>query len=586
MFGVFLTLLACDGASDGTAPPEDLDGPCEPVTWWVDYDGDGFGGATVSLDRCEAPPGYVDNAEDCDDLDADTFPGAEETCDGADQDCDGEADDGLGGGAAWYPDEDSDGFGDAAGAAVCAPGEGWVSDATDCDDADAATHPGAEDICDGVDRDCDEAPEDCGLAGTYALADADLILVGTGTSDDAGADVAGIGDIDGDGRDDIVVHAPGEGHGVATVVFGGVTGELRLEDATVRREGTDLRPMDGAVQAVGDLSGTGAPSLGVTGTEEGRVFLWHGPLATGSAASGTADAMILWNEDYLALTFASDLTGPGDMDGDGYDDLVVTARDMSTYCEWPELLWIFAGPLVGEIPAEDARAEVTAGDPSGCESETVASVGDLDGDGLGEVALVAPDRDTVFLLGAVSGAASLFDVAVIVGVDVPAVADAAGDVNGDGYADLLVGSPSVDAGGLPDAGRVVLLRGSASGTPQLWAQWDGDVDGQLLGVSVAGAGDVDGDSLGDLLFGAAYAWGETGEPGAAFLVRAASEGSWSVAEATARFDGQDLREQAGTVVDSAGDFDGDGLADLLIGAPGRADGENIAGGAYVVFGEQ
>ncbi|MCB9797673.1 MAG: hypothetical protein H6741_33705 [Alphaproteobacteria bacterium] len=137
------------------------DGPVvdsgEPV---VDADGDG-----------------IPVEEDCDDNDEGAYPGAEELCDGVDNDCDGEIDNGASDMSTYYGDADGDGYGDAdAAVQACEAPEGAVENADDCDDADGAVNPDADELCDGVDNNCDGViDEDSALdAGTwYADLDGD-----------------------------------------------------------------------------------------------------------------------------------------------------------------------------------------------------------------------------------------------------------------------------------------------------------------------------------------------------------------------------------------------------------------------------
>ena len=117
---------------------------------------------------------------DCDDLDADAYPGADERCDGADNDCDGTTDeDDAVDAASWYADADGDGYGDSSGAATdaCEAPSGYVSSdlATDCDDTDASVNPDAEETCNGVDDDCDGTADD-GTLGSSELCAADSCL--------------------------------------------------------------------------------------------------------------------------------------------------------------------------------------------------------------------------------------------------------------------------------------------------------------------------------------------------------------------------------------------------------------------------
>jgi hypothetical protein len=165
----------CDGEDqdcDGLTDEEATDAPA----WHADTDADGYGDASVVTYDCSQPSGYVADATDCDDAASTTFPGAAETCDDIDQDCDDETDEDAVDPATWYADGDGDGFGDATStSAACDQPSGYVADATDCDDASSTTFPGANELCDDVDQDCDgELDEDAvDMADWYADADAD-----------------------------------------------------------------------------------------------------------------------------------------------------------------------------------------------------------------------------------------------------------------------------------------------------------------------------------------------------------------------------------------------------------------------------
>ncbi len=158
----------CDGDVDEAA-----DGA---GTWYLDADGDGYGDAGTSTESCDGATGYVADATDCDDADAELNPAASELCDGIDNDCDGlfdEDDSDLADAATWYADGDGDGYGDADDAIEACSASDRVSDDTDCDDGDAAVNPDADEVCDGVDNDCDTLTDDDdpGLtdAGTWYL---------------------------------------------------------------------------------------------------------------------------------------------------------------------------------------------------------------------------------------------------------------------------------------------------------------------------------------------------------------------------------------------------------------------------------
>jgi hypothetical protein len=202
----------CDGLRDHSDPSVDLS---TATTWYPDDDGDGFGDPAGGVEGCNPPPGTVDNADDCDDsdpllgtstdwlpdLDGDDYglgvpfgvasctppagawaaethgedcddadpanhPNGIEICDGGDNDCDALVDDeddslDLLSATEWHPDEDGDGFGDPRFDDVtCIAPDGWVDDATDCDDFNADVHVGASEICNGLDDDCDGRTDD------------------------------------------------------------------------------------------------------------------------------------------------------------------------------------------------------------------------------------------------------------------------------------------------------------------------------------------------------------------------------------------------------------------------------------------
>jgi large repetitive protein len=175
-------LEICNGIDDDCDGSIDDAGSADTTTWFVDVDGDGYGDDSSSVESCTAPIGYVSTGGDCDDLDTDINPSALEWCDGVDNDCDGSVDEADAADAAsWYADADADGYGDAVGGiTACDAPAGYVADSSDCDDTDAAVNPGATEVCDGADNDCDGSIDE-GLTSTW-YADTDGDGYGDGSS--------------------------------------------------------------------------------------------------------------------------------------------------------------------------------------------------------------------------------------------------------------------------------------------------------------------------------------------------------------------------------------------------------------------
>jgi MYXO-CTERM domain-containing protein len=144
-------------------PGNDLDEDCDGLDdCWVDLDGDGFGveRTTVALGSC-GEPGTAIEGNDCDDEDRDSFPGAEEVCDGVDNDCDGDIDTDADAVGVFFGDFDEDGFGDPLDRVeACEAPDGYVADASDCNDGDPTAFPGADERCDAVDNDCNGIADD------------------------------------------------------------------------------------------------------------------------------------------------------------------------------------------------------------------------------------------------------------------------------------------------------------------------------------------------------------------------------------------------------------------------------------------
>ncbi|MBI3183500.1 MAG: putative metal-binding motif-containing protein [Myxococcales bacterium] len=162
----------CNGVDDNC--DGQIDNGTVTQSYYPDLDSDGYGavGSTAQV-SCSPVAGKVTNNTDCNDSNGSIHPGAAEACNGSDDDCDGQTDEGLTF-LSYYPDLDSDGYGASGSTAQssCAPVAGKVTNNTDCNDSNAGIKPGATEVCDGLDQDCDTQIDE-GLPTQSYYTDAD-----------------------------------------------------------------------------------------------------------------------------------------------------------------------------------------------------------------------------------------------------------------------------------------------------------------------------------------------------------------------------------------------------------------------------
>ncbi|HKY31375.1 MAG TPA: FG-GAP-like repeat-containing protein [Candidatus Polarisedimenticolia bacterium] len=436
---------------------------------------------------------------------------------------------------------------------------------------------------------------DSGLAVTPAwTAESDQGSAGFGVS------VATAGDVNGDGYSDVIIgaHFYDNGQtdqGRAFVYLGSVSG-LAASPAWTAESAQTGAFLGRSVATAGDVNGdgysdviVGASAFDNGQTNEGRAFV-H----LGSASSLAATAAWTAESDQTGASLQSmSVASAGDVNCDGYSDVIAgaPAYDNGQSDEGRAFLYLGSASGLATTAAWTAESDQSGGGFG----VSVATAGDINGDGCSDVIVGAPyydngqaDEGRAFVyLGSGTGLAATpawtaeSDQA---GAWFGYSAATAGDVNGDGYSDVVVGAWLYASGGPGSQGRAFVYLGSAFGlaaTPA-WTAESG-VNGAGFGHSVSTAGDVNGDGYSDVVVGAHTlgAFPQTNE-GRAFVYLGAAAG---LSEAPAWTDeGNQASAFFGWSVSTAGDVNGDGYSDVIVGAHGHDNGQADEGRVYVYHG--
>lgn len=516
--------LTCAGAATNGDDCDDTSAAL-PREWFGDADGDGFGVPGVRAWACLVPAAHAATADDCDDTVATTFPGAPETpYDGVDDDCNGHD----------LIDVDGDGYSST-----------WV-DGSDCDDAHADVNPGAPEVCgDGIDQDCDRTPRWCGLGGERTVDDADVVLIGDRTDGLFGFSMTGGLDLTDDGLHDLAIGSPGRKFPWSNWETGAVfVADATDLSATPRQASALFAVLYGILNENAGFDLSGSPAVGVrpaglvigAAARHDERGLVGGLWTVGVPFAGGAEVL-----SDLAHTTSGVVSGHAlgsrvavaDPFGDG--TVVVGALESAGTSAGTDVKFFYPSAFLGIPPIGTLSVagfhdttrlfrDLSMGLDAFGDAHQDVAVSWERADGTREVAVIPnlPRTANLPLDGAGAVVRTTWTLPADPHADVLPV-ELVPDVTGDGRADLLVGSPCVTGCGA-SGGTVWIVPGVDApaggslmdvGGRAIGTRIAGAAPDGGLGASVAYAGDLDGNGVGDVVIGAT---GEGAGRGAAYVL--------------------------------------------------------------------
>ena len=460
---------------------------------------------------------------------------------------------------------------------------------------------GFSDVIIGAPRYDNGQTDEGGAFVYYGGSTVNNVLDATLEADQAGADmgsaVTSLGDVNADGYADVAVRAPlfdgsNTDVGQLFVYLGAASG---IVSTPYKQFDSGLVSMArlGFARGGGDFNGdgftdliAGAPELTATLASQGRALIYFGGTVKDN---GIAEARVESGQGSGQLGHSVAI---GDVNGDGYADLVTGAFGF----DGPSSrgggvinsgrVSLYFGGAAGFNTTPDAQLD---GPQANARAGAAVAVGDVNGDGFGDVIVGAPEYSNGSNLeGAVLiyfGGAGQFNNEADATLEVNQVSAAfgfsvayAGDVNGDGYGDVLVGAPNYD-NPLVDEGALFLYFGGPIFDGSADAILSGGQGSAFLGWRVAGAGDLNGDGFADIA-GGGIGFDGSGATNAGYA-RVYFGGASFDANPDAQIEGGQAEARLGSAIAGAGDVNGDGYSDLIIGANEYDNGQLDEGRAYI-----